>query len=61
MEENLMKRTVKKKFQTADSVGRFVKEAGVYLGAMFAGVVLKTAMDAPKENADNDENKGYDE
>lgn len=58
MEANLMKRTVKKKFQTADNIGKFMKDAGVYLGAMFAGIVIKTVMDAPKENADKDENEG---
>lgn len=57
MEENKIKRTVKKLFITADNVSRRVKCFGVYAGPFIASMALKTVLDSKSENGDNDENE----
>ena len=56
MEDNKIKRTVKKLFLTADKVSRTVKCVGGYVGPFIASMALN-ALDSKSENGDNDENE----
>lgn len=57
MEENQMKRTVKKLFLTADRVSRRVKGLSGYVGSFFVGAALTSALDSKKESGENEESE----
>lgn len=59
MEENKIKRTVKKSFLTADKVSRMVKCVGGYAGPFIASMALN-ALNSKSKNGDNDENESED-
>ena len=52
MEENQAKRTVKKKFLTADKVGKTIKGFGGYALTFAVGALAKEAL-TPKKNENN--------